>query len=499
MQKSVDQHSCDLKQLESKVCGLQRRLTESTNRIDALEAASCTGSGKSNSPRKSVAELCHDRIIARIDNLAVSVSSLEGRFEIFRSEMANDFAASASKFDSLKHKLVGDAAGVPTDDLQVCLANASNHVKRLEKLSERWKAHQNKDLTAERMRESLGSPQEAIQKRDVSTPRSVNGSFTNIIYQQEAIQRRDVSTPRSINGSFINIFQQAHQRKDVFTDGTGSTGSVGQAHQRRDIILTERTSGSVMSVDQQELIARTTMNPSNGSLHLDEAVVVRHEGIGHRHNLRVARPSALMASTCPASGAATVPAPPPMPFSPMHSVPPLRSLERVQLDDWRVALMAKNQETREPHPQKKLTSENTFAEGASSSSGTSGNTNASATEESSGSSGNVTVCQASASCCMGTPWPEPCVGRPRSQEQAVSVHALLSPRHGEHRLSVAQTQPLQHSNGCLSSTRGRSVVSTGPSTGVQVWTPKMRTFSSLTEARRHRSAQRTSSQIETGT
>jgi len=220
VQKSVGQHACNLKQLESKVCGLQRRLTESNNRIDALEAESCAMAGKPNTPRKPMAEWSHDMIVARQDTLSASITEMEERFEIFRRVMANIVAASASKVDSKIDKL-GCVPNVSTDDLQVCLANASDHIKRLEKLSDMWMVHRDKD---------------------------------------------------SITGK--------------------------------------------------------------GSLHLDEPIACA--GAGHVHNLRVAALAAAIAPACVSTGAATVPAPPPMGVSPLCSAP-LHPLERVRLDDRRLA------------------------------------------------------------------------------------------------------------------------------------------------------------------
>lgn len=144
VQKSVGQHACNLKQLESKVCGLQRRLTESNNRIDALEAESCAMAEKPNTPRKPMAEWSHDMIVARQDTLSASITEMEERFDIFRMVMANIVAASASKVDSKIDKL-GCVPNVSTDDLQVSLANASDHIKRLEKLNDMWMVHRDKD------------------------------------------------------------------------------------------------------------------------------------------------------------------------------------------------------------------------------------------------------------------------------------------------------------------------------------------------------------------
>jgi len=144
VQKSVGQHACNLKHLESKVCGVQRRLTESNNRIDALEAASCATAGKLNTPQKHRAEWSQGMVLARQDALSASITALEERFEIVTGIMASVVAASACKVDSEQDKL-GFVPNVSTDDLQVFLANASNHIKCLEKLSERWKENQNKD------------------------------------------------------------------------------------------------------------------------------------------------------------------------------------------------------------------------------------------------------------------------------------------------------------------------------------------------------------------
>jgi len=171
VQKSVGKHAYNLRQLESEVCGLQRKLMASSSRIDALEAASCAMAEKPNTPQKHTADRSHDMIVARLDTLAVSTTELEARFEIFRGVMANVVGASASTVDPIKNKLgcVPNVSAddlqlclanvsnhmkllenlnepnVSTDDLQLCLANASKHMKLLENLNDRWKVQQNKD------------------------------------------------------------------------------------------------------------------------------------------------------------------------------------------------------------------------------------------------------------------------------------------------------------------------------------------------------------------
>jgi len=291
VQKSVEQHDCDLKQLESKVCGLQRRLTESSNRIDALEVASAAMTGKPSTP--CVAELCHNVIVSRLDTLSVSITELEARFEIFKVEMANVAAASASKVDSIQDKL-GGLQNVSSDDLQVCLANASNHVKRLEKLSERWKAHQNKEHTNESAASSQTQQGSVDQQEPFVAQQKV--SVPPLVAQQKvsvtpAHQKRDVirmERPAGLEHTPATIVCVSSVAQwPVATCGATVVNVDHQAHHRKELLTPERTGSSLENIVQQELYSpsSSTWSPK-GSLHLEESMACA--GAGHVHNLRVA-------------------------------------------------------------------------------------------------------------------------------------------------------------------------------------------------------------------
>jgi len=143
VKKLVEQHSRDMRKTECTLCGLQRRITEAThnlaNRVEALEAGKVPSEER---PMRTMLGGCDDASGRRLDLLAVSVTDLEARFELFRSETDAQIASSMASIEELRGKQDDEAALLTTDDLQACLKNASSHVTRLERLSEKWKAQQ---------------------------------------------------------------------------------------------------------------------------------------------------------------------------------------------------------------------------------------------------------------------------------------------------------------------------------------------------------------------
>jgi len=142
VKKLAEQHSREMKKTECMLCGLQRRLSEAThslaNRVEALEAGKVPCEEKTMRPTMGG---CDEATGRRLDLLAVSVTDLEARFELFRSETDAQLASSMASIQELRGKQ-GDEVLLTTDDLQACLKNASSHVTRLERLSEKWKAQQ---------------------------------------------------------------------------------------------------------------------------------------------------------------------------------------------------------------------------------------------------------------------------------------------------------------------------------------------------------------------
>lgn len=298
------------------------------------------------------------------------------------------------------------------------------------------------------------------------------------------------------------MLTQAHQRRDCIRleCRSGSLATVAQQDSAvnleplrgrirtlcRDFSQADGTSRvSLGTTNQQECPQRSTTWSPKGStanlLQMEELAPC--PGSVHLHNLRVVSTD----TCCFGTGAVTAPSSPhspPIGFRGVHAMSSMHPLERVRLDHRTLSFASGIQGT----SARDLNCAIDLTEGTNSSSGTSGNTSAS-TEDSSGSTGVSTL----------VPPTEPSMQDPEAQEQAhvVSVRALLSPRHGEHGLGVAKGQPIQHTSGCLRA-RGRtwlashSPVPTGQTTGVQttampVWTPRMRTYSSLHEARRLKS------------
>jgi len=135
MKKTVEQHSQDLAWVKSTLCGFQWTITEKVNglvqRMDALE-------DEQTDQEATTPGMHHGLWVDRLDNLAVSITDLETRFELLRSDTAAQLATFSVGLEHQRKEL-GGKEFLPTDcDLQECIAKASSHVARLEKFHEKW-------------------------------------------------------------------------------------------------------------------------------------------------------------------------------------------------------------------------------------------------------------------------------------------------------------------------------------------------------------------------
>jgi len=138
VQKIAEQHSQDLKRVESTLCGLQLRMTQNTNglaqRVEALERRSANGNG-THETVIHLARGCHkDTQIGHLDALAASLADLETRYELFSSDTTAKMASCTTALSELREQTRDGT----DSDLQACIQNASSHVLRLEKLSAKW-------------------------------------------------------------------------------------------------------------------------------------------------------------------------------------------------------------------------------------------------------------------------------------------------------------------------------------------------------------------------
>jgi len=121
VKKLVEQHSCDLKKLESTVCTLQRKLAESSpsvaQRIEAVEGLGCrvpsplSGRGEGEelkTPRRPSVGWVNEALVGRVNEMAMSISDLAARFELFKSDTATQIAMAAAKIEVLQEKQASD-------------------------------------------------------------------------------------------------------------------------------------------------------------------------------------------------------------------------------------------------------------------------------------------------------------------------------------------------------------------------------------------------------
>jgi DNA repair exonuclease SbcCD ATPase subunit len=139
LQKIGEEHSQNLKSVASTLCGLQRRMTDTSNslvqRVEALEKALNTGKGVHKTVSKIAKKCPNDTCIGPLDALATSISDLEARFQLFSSESAAKMTAHTTALVELREQT---RDGPTSNDLQACIQNVSSHSLRLEKLSEKW-------------------------------------------------------------------------------------------------------------------------------------------------------------------------------------------------------------------------------------------------------------------------------------------------------------------------------------------------------------------------
>jgi len=143
MKKRIEQQSQNFTLVESKACGLQRRITDKVDalvqRVEALEGVQAPANKQREQGAVAHASgLLHGPLCQRMDTLAASMADLDARCELLRSDNAAQLATFSM---ALEHqwKELGGKEFLPTDnDLQACIKIASSHTARLEKLHEKW-------------------------------------------------------------------------------------------------------------------------------------------------------------------------------------------------------------------------------------------------------------------------------------------------------------------------------------------------------------------------
>jgi len=143
MRKTVEQHSQDLTLVKSTFCGLQRLITVKVDslvqRVEALEGAMAPGRKQGDQEAATHAtQVHHEVLIERLDTVDVSMTDLETRFELLRSGTAAQLATFSMGVEHQQKELGGKEFLPMENDLQTCIAKASSHIARLERLHEKW-------------------------------------------------------------------------------------------------------------------------------------------------------------------------------------------------------------------------------------------------------------------------------------------------------------------------------------------------------------------------
>jgi len=97
MRKTVEQHSQDLTLVKSTFCGLQRLITVKVDslvqRVEALEGAMAPGRKQGDQEAATHAtQVHHEVLVERLDTVDVSMTDLETRFELLRSDTTAQLA-----------------------------------------------------------------------------------------------------------------------------------------------------------------------------------------------------------------------------------------------------------------------------------------------------------------------------------------------------------------------------------------------------------------------
>merc|ERR1719410_3112118 len=107
MKKKVEHHSQDLTSLESNLCGLQRKITEKINalvqqveslvvRVETLDSTRACESKQRD--QEHARGLHHGLFVERLDTLDESMTDLQTRFELLRSDTATQLATQLASF-----------------------------------------------------------------------------------------------------------------------------------------------------------------------------------------------------------------------------------------------------------------------------------------------------------------------------------------------------------------------------------------------------------------
>jgi len=80
----------------------------------------------------------HEVLVERLDTVDVSMTDLETRFELLRSDTAAQLATFSVGLEHQQKELGGREFLPMENDLQACIAKASSHIARLERLHEKW-------------------------------------------------------------------------------------------------------------------------------------------------------------------------------------------------------------------------------------------------------------------------------------------------------------------------------------------------------------------------
>jgi len=122
--KMAEQHAQDVKRIDLSLCGIQRRISESTQnlaqRMEALEAdRAADGASWASSAGGSRLEAQ----VRRLDAMAVSMTNLEASVETFRSQTDAQIASLVGTIEEFRRQSGTDAV-LPTDGSQAYMKNA---------------------------------------------------------------------------------------------------------------------------------------------------------------------------------------------------------------------------------------------------------------------------------------------------------------------------------------------------------------------------------------
>jgi len=134
--------------VQSTLCDMQQNITEQMHglvqRMEVLEGARESASKQRDQEAATYANRLHHgqsgvpSLVEPLDTLAASMTDLEARFGLLRSDIDDQLATFSAVLEHLQKDLGGKAFMPTENDLHACVLKTSTHVARLEKLHEKW-------------------------------------------------------------------------------------------------------------------------------------------------------------------------------------------------------------------------------------------------------------------------------------------------------------------------------------------------------------------------